>query len=853
MEPLVEPSALPSGIKVASMELCGDSLYIGSNEGSIIKYNFTEDKFQSASSIQRTKTRDLGPKAPVTFLRSASALERLLAVCDSTLMVLNASDLTSLPLSGSHKMRGIHACCINENPCIDDPFAVQMCLGKKKQLAVINITEEQMSVDKIRELQEPVKLVSMDGVFVCAALEKYYVIINVASGSTQDLFPCEDGTHPIIARVSREEFLLNAPGDLGMCITTEGISSDKPPFQWLKPVSKIVFCHPYIITLTTNNDAIMIYSILDQKHKQTLTFNGSSAIGNYDGKLLVASTGSVYALSPVSVQIQIEYLLENERIDEALELAENASYNQQSSEGLEEVLNKARVKAAFISLKSMELRKAQELFIRGRVDPREVISLFPRLLPTSSNFTRSVPPLHDIADIHQISKMDGDKVEQLTNFLMDFLECIRASQGDNLQNKKEVNTALVKLYSKGHPQKLINLVDKKGLSDCDFQECINTFQANGCHHALALFYLRNEKHDEAFSIWTQLTKKALDDPQFPGLQSVVSHLCHSPLEVIWRHADFILQQSQDLGVKVFMMNEELNGNEQKVVDFLQKYSKARMEYLKYLIQDKKSELETFHTELAIMYLERIPDDSEFQEKFRQLILQSSVINFKYLLSRVEASPMSKELLHEKAILYGKMKEHEKALRILVHHLNDFASAEEYCNQLSSTSEKDSSAKRQKEKLLLLLLTIYLDENSTNPNKSDDQANKLKMAAINLINRRAEEFKASEIIHKLPNDWALSTINPALMKMTKASQQKKRMKHLERSLSKSVNLGTKMELLNLQKEVVVLTESSYCVVCKKSFANCQFARYPNGVVVHIECMRDPKICPLTGQIFTIEKN
>ena len=47
-------------------------------------------------------------------------------------------------------------------------------------------------------------------------------------------------------------------------------------------------------------------SILDQKHKQTLTFNGSSAIGNFDGKLLVASTSSVYGLKPVSIQIQIE-------------------------------------------------------------------------------------------------------------------------------------------------------------------------------------------------------------------------------------------------------------------------------------------------------------------------------------------------------------------------------------------------------------------------------------------------------------------------------------------------------------------------------------------------------------------
>ena len=45
-------------------------------------------------------------------------------------MVLNSNDLSSLSLSGAHKMRGVQACCINENPTVDDPFAVQMCLGK---------------------------------------------------------------------------------------------------------------------------------------------------------------------------------------------------------------------------------------------------------------------------------------------------------------------------------------------------------------------------------------------------------------------------------------------------------------------------------------------------------------------------------------------------------------------------------------------------------------------------------------------------------------------------------------------------------------------------------------------------
>ena len=46
-------------------------------------------------------------------------------------------------------------------------------------------------------------------------------------------------------------------------------------------------------------------------------------------------------------------------------------------------------------------------------------------------------------------------------------------------------------------------------------------------------------------------------------------------------------------------------------------------------------------------------------------------------------------------------------------------------------------------------------------------------------------------------------------------------------------------------------SSYCVICKKTFQDCQFARYPNGVIVHIQCMKDPKVCPLTGQLFTVD--
>ena len=123
LEPLIEPSNLPQGIKVTTLELCGNSIYIGTDQGSIIRYSCNNLDVQS---VRRERIRDLGPKAPVTFLRSASALDRILALCDTNLMVLNATDLTSLSLTGSQKMRGIQACCINENPTVDDPFALQV-------------------------------------------------------------------------------------------------------------------------------------------------------------------------------------------------------------------------------------------------------------------------------------------------------------------------------------------------------------------------------------------------------------------------------------------------------------------------------------------------------------------------------------------------------------------------------------------------------------------------------------------------------------------------------------------------------------------------------------------------------
>lgn len=58
---------------------------------------------------------------------------------------------------------------------------------------------------------------------------------------------------------------------------------------------------------------------------------------------------------------------------------------------------------------------------KGQLDVRELISLYPLLLPTSSVFTRCHPPLHEFADLNHLAQGDQEKVLRYKKFLISYL------------------------------------------------------------------------------------------------------------------------------------------------------------------------------------------------------------------------------------------------------------------------------------------------------------------------------------------------------------------------------------------------------------------------------------------------
>jgi len=841
------------GEKVETLEFSVGSLYVGTTIGTLVHYGLETRLLPTgrtqflANKLAQIHTY----KSKITFLSAAPAINRLLLLCDSTLYILNLADLTVLNMAGSGKLKGVTVCCINHNPITENPFSIQICVAKKKQIAVLTLTEDKLSVDKTRDCVSPVHAMCMDGVFVCAALAGQYVIYNMDTGGQQELFPIElgQGQVPSIARIGKEEFLIDGPGGLGMFVKSTGIS-ERPPLQWNTNLSHVVYCHPYVIGLS--HEFLMVYSIIDLQLKQVLNISGGRFLGNFDGTLLAVSSTEIVSVAPIPWQDQVEGLLAAGSVEEALQLAEGAQFRGGGGGQAREEVDRVRQMAGFVFLDKAEFDKAHELLIQGKADVREIISLFPGLLPSQSKFVRSSPPLHAIPDITKIGKSSSEVITSAKEFLLSYLEAVRISEGSTFIYSLEVDTAMLKLLAELSPSNLIEFVKQENIC-LSYEDCEEFLILHDRHHASAILHLKNGNEDSALATWGLLLAGQVEDQFFPGLEFFARKLTACSDTLIWLYSDVVLKKDQQLGAKIFMkqtLDIEKGGEEvdiyvNKVLNFLDKYSQARRLFLKFLVFEKGSQNEKHHTQLAMSYLDAMKNEQssdqdlkEASQNLRSLILSSKLIQAQFLLQHLQNT----DFHYEQAILHGKMGNHDNALNILVKKLGDPKAAETYCDDISSEISLE-----MKPRLLFKLLEIFLD-----PNTSQEEKEINNVLAIDLLNSRARDMNGPAVLRSLPASWNIATILPALRAFSREMTHGHRMSAITKSLAKGESIQVRQEHIRLVNQPVYFMETNYCVVCQKSFAHGGMARYPNGVTLHQDCVQNIEVCPLTGTVFKINK-
>uniref|UniRef100_A0A671LLB2 Transforming growth factor-beta receptor-associated protein 1 homolog n=1 Tax=Sinocyclocheilus anshuiensis TaxID=1608454 RepID=A0A671LLB2_9TELE len=774
-------------INIECIECCGKHLYLGTNDCFIHHFlleEHTTAKGKLAYNVQKLLHKYLGLKKPVAELKAASALERLIVLCDSRITVVDMVTLEPVPTGGT-KLKGVTAFCVNENPVTGDVFCVEMAVVLARRRAVQICTVHEDRVQMLKEVTTPEQpcALSLDGYNICLALSTQYMILNYSTGASQDLFPydCEE-RKPIVKRIGREEFLLAAPGGLGMFANAEGISQ-RAPVSWSESVIAVAVCFPYVVAL--DEGFVTVHSMLDQQLKQTLSFRDGHLLQDFEGKVVLASSKAVYILVPLPLERQIQDLLASHRVEEALTLTEAAQRNIPKEKY--QILHKRILQqAGFIQFGQLQFLEAKEHFRKGQLDVRELISLYPLLLPASSSFTRCHPPLHEFADLNHLTQGDQEKVQRFKRFLISYLHEVRSSDSANGFHE-DVDTALLKLYAETGHESLLDLLASDNA--CVLADSAPWLEKHHKYFALGLLYHYNGQDSAALQIGVQIFTKRFTSKEKTG---------------------------------------QLNPD--GVITYLQNHSQALLLYLEHLVLEKRLQKEKYHTHLAVLYADRVlglisrpsaTDDqlSAARQKLQRLLKESNLYRVQLLLGKIQDSEL---LLLERATLHGKSEEHDKALHILVHQLKDSAAAEEYCSWASASHDQF-----YRQNLFHQLLSVYLDP--------DVPGGAQTVAAVDLLNRNADVFDAVRVLKLLPEEWSLPLLRPFLCGALRASVHARCTSQVAVGLARAQNLQLQHDRLKYRGGPILVSEKKGCQLCHNTFSEPDCACLPGGTPVHIHCV------------------
>ncbi|XP_051918602.1 transforming growth factor-beta receptor-associated protein 1 homolog [Hippocampus zosterae] len=840
-------------INIECIECCGKHLYVGTNDCFI--HHFLLDELTSAKgkltyAAQKLLHKYMGLKKPVAELRAASALERLIVLCDGIVFLVDMVTLENVPSTsgGGARIRGVTTFCVNENPVNGDPFCVEMGVLslKRRTVQIYMVYEDRVQLVKEVSTPEQPCAVSLDGYFLCLALATQYMILNYNTEAAQDLFPYNsEERRPIVKRIAREEFLLAAPGGLGMFANAEG-ASQRAPVNWSESVIGAAVCFPYVVAL--DESFITIHSMLDQQLKQTLSFRDGRILQDFEGKVIVASTKAVYVMVPMPLERQIQDLLASHRVEEALVLAEGAQRSI-PKEKFTVLYKRILQQAGFIQFGQLQFVEAKEHFRKGQLDVRELISLYPLLLPASSSFTRCHPSLHEFADLNHLAQGDQEKVLKCKKFLITYLTEVRSTEVVN-GCREDVDTALLKLYAEQNHESLLDLLASDNA--CLLADCVPWLEKYQKYFALGLLYHCNGQDPAALQMWIRVADEELQDSTRPDLfEYIVDFLSYTAdVDLVWKFATWALHKNPTTAVHIFTKRSDGKAqsdmNPEDVITYLERHGEALLLYLEHLVHERRIQEEQFHTHLAVLYLERVfsllsesPTNEEqlgrSREKLQGLLRESNLYRVQYLLGKMENC---EPLLLERATLYGKLEEHDKALHILVHKLRDFQSAEAFCIWTSSC--RDSAYKQQ---LFHLLLGMYLDKSAAGESQSAvcDDSGDLEMAAVDLLNRHGELFDPVRVLRILPEGWSLQLIRPFLGRAIRASMHASRTSQIALGLAHSEHLQILHDKLKETKKPIAVSTKKGCHLCHNTFSDPDVVCLPGGVPVHTHCaaqrMRD----------------
>ncbi|OWM66372.1 hypothetical protein CDL15_Pgr013589 [Punica granatum] len=925
--------------KIEAIESYGSKLLLGCSDGSLRIYG----PDSSPPSDFHHQGFDLR-RAPYVLERNVTGFSKKPLV---SMQVLESRELL-LSLSESiafHRLPNLETVAVltkakGANVYSWDDRRGFLCFARQKRVCIFRHDGGRGFVE-VKEFGVPdmVKSMSWCGENICLGIRREYMIMNSTNGALSEVFPCGRLAPPLVVSLPTGELILGK------------IRSLRVPYPLIQTVvlrnARHLIQSSSAVVVALDNSIYGLFPVPLGAQIVQLTASGNFEEALALCKLLPPEDASLRAAKEGSIHIRYaHYLFENGSYEEAMEhfLASQVDITYVLSLYPSIVLPKTAVIPEHEKLMDMSWDGAY--LSRGSSGMSDDMESLPTHLQESEENAalETIKMNHNtlMALIKFLQKKRYSIIDKATAEGTEevVLDAVGDSFGpyDSSRFKKSnkgrgstpissgardmaaiLDTALLQsLLLTGQSSAALELL--KGLNYCDVKICEEILQKRNFYAAVLELYKCNSMHREALKMLHQLVEESKSNESQGDLnkkfkpESMIEYLkplCGTDPMLVLEFAMPVLESCPTQTIELF-----LSGN--IPADLVNSYLKQhapnmQATYLELMLAMNENGISgNLQNEMVQIYLSEVLEwyaeqsaQKQWDEKVytptRKKLLSAlesiSGYNPEALLKRLPADA----LYEERAILLGKMNQHELALSLYVHKLHVPDLALSYCDRVYESTLHQPQG-RSVGNIYLTLLQIYLNPRRTTKNFEKRISNLVtspstsiprvssgssvkakvsravkKIAAIegaedmkiitsgtdsgrsdgdadesseeggstiildevlDLLSKRWDRINGAQALRLLPRETKLQNLLPFLGPLVRKSREAYRNYSVIKSLRQSENLQVKDELYSQRKAVVKITSDTMCSICNKKIGTSVFAVYPNGkTLVHFVCFRD----------------
>lgn len=850
-------------------------------------------------------------KKPVAQIKTVPELKIIITLSDGLIHINDYDNLSIVhQIIQKTKGATCFATNLQTHKTLQDEvrYVLRMCVVVKKKLILLywknkNFHDYSTEIN----LKDQPRIISWCSESLFVGYKSEYDLIKLTGGMTEGEVKNLSATggrqpEPIIKILHDEKVSINRDENTYI-LDQNGDPHLKYSITWSDIPTDLVEDYPYLIALLPSS-IVEVRTIEPHLFIQRLEF--AQRTSNFSkirmltncvgrkGLMIAASTNDIFAIVAMPLEQQKAQMVAEKHFELALRISNMDPDQDPQDAGRREI----ELQYAHDLFRKGSYKKALELFFNLDISPLIVIDLFPDL--SDKVFTQELPTETASVPKNGIVQDSEERIAALIEYLIQIRRKVYSStratvasstasthrgsidmQGDDgftlfshmkspraiEKLKQEVDTTLLKCYLKTTDALVASLLRLPD-NHCKLQVTEKALEKYKKYNELIILYQSRGLHRRAL----ELLKNHFQDSPMSGYEKTVQYLQHlsqDQLEIICEYAQWVLQNDPELGLKIFTADlpeaEQLDRN--LVLEFLH-HNAPQMEipYLEHIIHFWSDKDSGFHSTLCLRYRQKVapllakylesigdqvpcPAGHEPGElgELRRKLLDFLEISDNYSINHLPDLLQNEGLCEERAIVLGKIGQHEEALGIFIYVLNNSKRAEEYCMSVYKKKLPNS------QDIFLLLLKTYihgpnnLTSNELRRKMSISSASQLtgdrsldnniqfSSKIVRLLHDHGDKIDPLKAITELPNEFNLVSLRNYLDKTFKFKSQETHEREMFRQLVMAKFYQVQRSWIDIQlANKIVIDETTICQVCNKKMGNSSFVRFPNLDLVHYRC-------------------